>query len=211
MPASTTLLIDSDIFVQLAGADALEEAVAALGLSWGQCRRMDALPGMLKGGRFGCSEAARNRALMACLLVAPIEERSDAREVKKLLLGAIDPGELLALAQLSEDPNALFLSGDLRWMRAVNKPRYQSVRDKIAGRVLCLETLLVILLESYGAAWVVRHFGADTQYKTLKIIFPLGAETPERDAIEGINSYNEDRKREIGMDFFYLSGLGQQE
>jgi hypothetical protein len=97
---------------------------------------------MLQGGCFDCSDAAKHRALRAARHVAAIEERSGSREIKKLLLGAIDPGELLALAHLAEDRQTLFMSGDLRWMRTMQKPRFGSVRELIAGRILCLEALL---------------------------------------------------------------------
>ena len=164
---------------------------------------MTNLPGMLQGGCFDCSEAAKDRALGACRHIQAIEERSGARDIKKLLLGAIDPGELLALAHLVEDSQALFLSGDLQWMRTVNKPHFRTVRELIAGRILCLETILTILLERHGAAKIVEKFGADPRYITLKILFGKGTSTAERDAREGIASYNQDRQREFGPDFFY--------
>lgn len=202
--AASTLLIDSDIFVQLAGADVLEDSVTALGLNWTRCRRMPDLPGMLKAGWFNCSEAMKLKALGACRYVAAVEQRSGAREIKKLLLGAVDPGELLALAIMAEDRHALFLSGDLNWMRIVNKPRFQAVRALIAGRILCLETILAILVERYGAAKLIDKFGAEPQkYQTLKIIFSQGMQTAESDIREAINSYKQDRQRQFGEDFFY--------
>lgn len=143
------------------------------------------------------------RALSACRYIPAIEERSGAREIKRLLLGVIDPGELLALANLAEDPDSLFISGDLQWMRRVNKPRFREIRNLIAGRVLCLETMLAIILERYGATAVREKFGADPRYVTLKILFGKGTATLERDVREGIASYNQDRKREFGADFFY--------
>jgi len=158
---------------------------------------------MLQGGYFDCSEIARERALRACRYVQAVEERSGAREVQRLLLGEIDPGELLAVAYLVAHPQALFMSGDLQWMRKISKRRFQSVRDLIAGRVLCLESMLMMLVERYGIAWVVSKFGAEPQHITLKILFGRGTATTEQEAFEGIGSYYRERKREFGEDFFY--------
>lgn len=167
---------------------------------------MPNLPGMLQGGCFDCSEVTRRKALNACQYIAAIEEQSGARQVKRLLLGAIDPGELLALANVVDDPQTLFLSGDLQWMRKISKPRFREVRNLIAGRILCLETILAILLERHGAAKLIEQFGPDPRYITLKILFSKGTSTSERDARQGIVSYNQDRNREFGRDFFYSVG-----
>jgi hypothetical protein len=177
--------------------------VTALGFGWAECRRLVSLPSMLQGGCFDCSAVAKQRALRATRHVAALEERSGAREIKKLLLGAIDPGELLALAHLAEDRQALFMSGDLRWMRIMQKRRFGKVRELIAGRILCLETVVAILVSRYGAAAVIGKLGDDPRYLTLKILLGQGKSTPEREFIEGVTSYRQNREREFGPDFFY--------
>lgn len=178
--------------------------MTALGLSWSQCRRLVDLPGMLRGGGFDCSDATRVRALRDSQYVKAIESRSGDRNVKRLLLGAIDPGELLALAHLAEDRTMLFASGDLQWMRTIHKPRYREIRSMIAGRIICLETILFVLLEQYGPQRVIQRFGSsDLAHHTLKILFSRGVATSERDASEGITSYYKSRELEFGADFFH--------
>ena len=158
---------------------------------------------MLRGRRFDCSEIARQRALNATRYVVAIEERSGSREIQKQLLGAIDPGELLALAYLVDDRQALFMSGDLRWMRALQKKRFEGIRILVAGRILCLETVLAILVEHIGAAKVIEKLGEDPRYLTLKILLSKGRSTPDAEFVEGLASYRKDREREFGADFFF--------
>lgn len=93
-------------------------------------------------------------------------------------------------------------------MRTIQKPRFGSVRELIAGRILCLETLLEILINHCGAAMVIRKLGDDPRYLTLKILLGQGKATAEPEFVEGVISYKQDREREFGSDFFYSKPKG---
>jgi hypothetical protein len=55
---------------------------------------------------------------------------------------------------------------------------------------------------------VIRKLGDDPRYLTLKILLGQGKATTEREFVEGVISYRQDREREFGSDFFYSEPRG---
>jgi hypothetical protein len=106
MMAERRLLIDSDAFVLLSGADLLDRGLALLGFDRNSACRLSALPYMIRRGkRFLqlCQPSTRDRALAACSVVPEITDRpSDGLLQTLIAFPGIDDGEALMYALLAE-------------------------------------------------------------------------------------------------------------
>jgi hypothetical protein len=192
--------------VLLAGADALDQAIHALGFEVADCRRLDALSGMLRNERefSGLSRQVVQRALEACARIRPWLDKAPTKTVARLAkFRAIDPGEAALLATMIEDRSLSFLSGDKRWMRVLGgQPELRDIRETIAGRVICLETVVESMIRQWGIRTTARLLTpARSHSQTLKVLFSDGEKTREDNCLEGIRSYIADLERVVGEGF----------
>src|SRR5687767_1731970 len=114
------LLVDSDVFIILAAADALEEVASLLGFDLTAIRRLLPLPRQLKVSksfRENIPEDIRSIAERYCTRIEPLRElANDSSYLQRLApYDGIDPGEAQLLAVLAERPSSLLASGDKRF------------------------------------------------------------------------------------------------
>jgi hypothetical protein len=198
------LLIDSDVFVTLAGSDLLFRTLELLGFTPVQARRLDPLPHMLAKRPMVnvYSTDVRQRAQIACGQVQGLREKPKNRSVESRLLEVADIGEALLYAIATESPNALLASGDKAAMRAIcSDPALQDVHDAVAGRVICFETLMRMLVHADGVGAVAAGFRAITHHKTIQVVF---SEVNSRDQIQclaAIDSYLRELRGWVGDEF----------
>jgi len=102
---------------------------------------------------FANKEAAEMAIQFAALAgrldaVEPLAELQDVPD--------IDPGEAVLLSAAIVDRRAVIITGDKRAIRAVAQlaPR---LREKLAGRIMCLEQILLKALAIYGLEWLRDH------------------------------------------------------
>jgi len=208
MMAERRLLIDSDAFILLSGAGLLDRVLTLLGFDRSLACRLSALPHMIRRGkRFQqlCSPDTRDRALEACSSVSEITDRPGDELLQKLIaFPEIDDGEALLYALLAEQPTFLLASADKRAMQTVgSRADPISIRHAIAGRVICLETVLRLLFVHDGVDAIARAFAVFPDHKTLQIVLsPLNSADQER-CLASLESYLRDTKRIVGNDFLY--------
>lgn len=188
------LLLDSDAFCKLAVADLLGEAVQVLGTELRDCRRLAALPYMLRRGKlrhqYG-GEACDSMLQIAQDLPSIAEPSSSAWLDPLVPLEAINPGEALLFAAAAEE-GAMVISGDKRAIKALKE--LESHRDALAGRIVVLEALLLRLCRDLGTEVVQQRVrpleGLDT---VVRVCFSSQASDPE----DGLRSYLEDLQRTV--------------
>lgn len=155
------LLLDTDAFCKLAVASLLQDTLVLLGTSLAECRRLPALPRMLRRG------SLRNRLgpdLSDELL--PLAESLEALPpVSSNLLDAltqlheIDPGEAQIFAAAAAS-GAYVVSGDKRALRVLRAaPGYV---EALSGRVVAFEVALLALCESLG--------GKELRHRTQRLV-----------------------------------------
>lgn len=201
------LLIDSDIFVLLSAAGLLDDLVACLGFELSDVRRLDALPHQLQRGRSfqRYDEIARTEALTRCHEVRSIEDRPTSSEHWEKLISVddIDEGEALLFAKLAEVSASLLTTGDQRSLIALGKADgLNSLRDQIRGRVLSLESALLLLVQRVGAQSVGEAFqrlrGVNTK---IDVLFGYKSEFVEEEIVRQLSSYLKDLREKLGDDF----------
>ena len=152
------LLVDTDAFCKLAVGGVLDEAVGIFGVDLTECRRLPALPHMLRRGRLrkllgdAVSDGLLPRAESVPVLPSPSTRWLD----KLASIHGIDPGEAQLFA-LGAQEGLIVVSGDKRALRGLKD--VDEVRDALAGRIVVLEALLIRLCDEHGVDVVRERIG----------------------------------------------------
>lgn len=102
----------------------------------------------------------------------------------------LDAGEITLVAMLCSDPTALLVTGDKRALKALATPALADVAQKITGRVLCLEQILLCELEANGAQALAASIEPFREMDTaVRCAVPLPALATEAATREGLKSY----------------------
>ncbi|MCY2987734.1 MAG: hypothetical protein NTY19_07710 [Planctomycetota bacterium] len=206
--AAARLMIDSDVFVLLSGAGLLDRVLTLVGFGRGMALRLDPLPHMLRRSRKFlqlCQPQTRDRALAACKTVPAVTDRpADQLHQRLIDFREIDGGEALLYALLVEQPTYLLASGDKRAMLTIaGAPELHDIRDCIAGRVICLETVLRLLVMADGAVATASAFSVFPDHKTMQVIFSEVNFSDQEKCLASLDSYLRNLKRTVGADFLY--------
>ena len=205
------LLVDSDMFVILSAAGALHRTAHLLGFGPDDVRRLPALQNQLRRGRTFLrkyTQEIRDAALDCCGRVATLTERPSGDAILDQLssVSDIDVGEAVMYAVMLDHPSYLLASGDKRAMRALAaNPCLSNVRDALAGRVICLEAAVRMLVKRDGVAQVAQAFAPLLSANTaLRVAFSEGLATGERNCLSALDSYLRDLSSEVGEDFLLI-------
>ena len=206
------LIVDSDIFVLLSAAGRLDRVAELLGVSVADIRRLPALPSQLERGKNfkkNYSDAVRATASAKCQTVPPIEGRPDDDDRFQRLVETnnIDEGEALLFALVSENEHFYLASGDKRSMVALGTTgALADVRTAVAGRVICLEATLKMLIEADGVAVTAAAFAAVREaHQTLRVVFSEAAATNQAECLHYIASYFNELVGKVGIGLLYES------
>ena len=208
--AEQLLLVDSDIFALLAAVELLDELALALGIPVESVRRLPALGKQLRPGKSigrKYPELQRQKALTKCDATEVYSDRPAAMSLHAKLVSVddIDEGEAVLLAALAEQQNWYLTSGDKRSLIALGQTTELSdVRDRVAGRILALECVLLLLVKRLGAAELGKRFqlipGA---HNTIDILFRFKNTFDDDESIRQITSYLNDLVQKMGRDLLY--------
>lgn len=203
MRPSDLLVVDSDLFVLLAGAELLEELIEALGFSHQSARRLQPLPFMLKKGPLArrYSEEIRGKAEAACEKIAPLEDRPSMELFEQFnQVPEIDPGEALLFTTATEGDGNRIVTGDLRACRALAAAKHLGpIRDRLTGRVVCLEAALDLLHGRLGFGPLRRRLAPlRSVHQTLKVLFSAGLDTQEDIFLGALTSYLRAVRQDLG-------------
>ncbi len=111
----------------------------------------------------------------------------------------IDAGEVVLFAVAAADPDGLLLTGDKKALRAFATSGATEMLQRLKGRVICLEQLLLQVVESQTFD-VVRDAVAPQRNVdgATKTIFANGTMTEEAHAMEGLTSFLGALQQETG-------------
>lgn len=203
------LLIDSDAFLLLAGTGLLDRALQLLNFDKSRVFRLPPLPHMI--GRSASIKKryradARLAAQLACTEIKGVAARPDDDLLQQLIaVPEIDEGEALLYGLLAERPTCLLASGDKRAMVALGtRPEVASIRQMVASRVICLETVLRLLVIEDGPTAVGgKLLNAVASHKTLEVVFSPRNINDQKRCLAALDSYIADLKRQVGQGFLY--------
>lgn len=187
------LLVDTDIFCKLGVTGLLNEAIAALGLSPGDCGRLPALPHMLQRG--GIVKRYGSPACTALLPVAkemPVAPAPDERWLQPLVgVASIDAGEAQLIA-LTAEHGFVLLSGDKRALRSV--AAVHSIVPALSGKIVTFEAILLALCQRVGVSTLRAALAPLAEIdQTVKVCFSPGNPDP----VAALTSYLSHLEKEV--------------
>ena len=192
-----TLLADNDIILKLAHCDLLAQAVALLGGPAAEVyvlgtARYKLLPKNRGKGNIPSPGDPAYLRLQAFFAVARTVEATPDQADVRLLVDEfqIDEGEAVLFAAAGSYPGCHVATGDKRALAtlAALGPAGHGVRDRLAGRVVCLEYVLVQLIDALGFTDVLNRVVPAREYDTvLRAVFNL--DSTEASVRAGLTSY----------------------
>lgn len=201
------VLIDNDALVLLAGSGHLALLLESIGKSLADCRRLPSFPHVFQkkiASRLLPSVAARVAALAA--QIAPLELMPSAA-IQDLLVAAhgIDVGEAVLYGVLAEHESILLTTNDKRSVRALcQNSTLATVRDAVAGRVLCLEEVVRKLTEEHGVVAVAPGFReVATVDSFLRVAFTDITVADHAQCHEIVNAYLNDLRSNLSDGFLH--------
>lgn len=148
-----TLFLDNDAMSKLASWNLLEEGVRACGYEMADVRYLFTARYALAIGRPGCKYSAHAQARMKELFEAGTACTDDPSDLDLRLPNVkdIDAGEAILFAQASRAAASILTTGDKRCIRAAaTAPEFADVAKNLAGRVVCLEQVLLRIVDRIG-------------------------------------------------------------
>ena len=132
-------------------------------------------------------------------------DRAMRIEIRRPEPEVIDGGEAFLLASLAERPACLLTTGDRRALIALGQAlELDDVREKVRGRIVSLETALILLVNQLGADPIGRRFAAlKGCHKTIDILFGHKASFEPQMILEEINSSLNDLRRRMIDDLLF--------
>jgi len=205
MPVLAELLIDNDIFIVLAGAKLLSPAISILGFEIGNAKRLDTLPYVMRKNMIHTVDVIE-RVIKACKYVSVIDTYPDATVHQQLSEEAkIDVGEALLYALLAENGSFLLTSNDKNAMRSLTlSTSLHHIKAAIAGRVICLETILLMLIEKYGVERIGEALAPVISTNViLRVAFSPGCIAMPDECRNALSAYHQYIIRDVGGDFLW--------
>lgn len=172
------LLVDTDLFCKLGVANLFDEALVSLGVEARECRRLPALPHMLRRGRL-----PKTYGEEACMALVPVAERIpaigpvEAEWLDRLApVESIDPGEAQLFAMAAQQA-LIVLSGDKRALRAIKD--VSGYAEALSGRVVVFEAILMLLCDRMGYSEIRSRLQPLTGKDTMvNVCFSEGNQDP---------------------------------
>ena len=203
------LLIDTDMLVLLAGSGTLGDVLQTLGFEPRQIRRLAAATRQFQHGRaFKDNYAASvlQAAVRTAHAITPLTERPvDPASFDALAaISDIDVGEAELFALLAEHDGYYLTTGDSRALVALAvREEVAELRQRVAGRLICLESVLRLLVDRNGAEATAQAFRALRTHRTIGVLLSDPQARSDDVCLQGIDSYLNNLVEKTGSDFLY--------
>lgn len=117
----------------------------------------------------------------------------------------MDAGEAALLAWMVQEPHYWLTTHDKRALRRLAAtPALGQMRAAIAGRVICLETVLLGLVERVGAAQALTPMLPTST--VLRAVFTPGNVARAGECSQGLRFYEQQLAREVGAALLWQPG-----
>lgn len=186
------LLFDTDLFCKLGVSGLIAPILAMLEVEPTDCRRLPALPHMLRRGslvrKYGAERCSSLLSVAESIEAIP---SASAKWLEPLRpLSSVDPGEAQLLAVAAES-SLLLVSGDKRALRET--AALVDYQRALEGRVITFEAALLGLVEELGIDRVREALKPLEADMVVKICFSGGAGDPRG----GLRSYFSNLQAEL--------------
>lgn len=194
------LLVDNDVLIKLAHWGLLASLPAALDLQWSDTATLESIKFRARRAdaklfrNVDIAHALSEQLAHAAELPAP--QPGDLSLLQDIV--DLDAGEVELIAACLATPDAILVTGDKRALCALARPELVAIAERLAGRLVCLEQVLMRMADAGGAQLVidgiVPHRDLDTAIRCI-----VGATGCSEDNLwEGLTSYVVDLRKETG-------------
>lgn len=123
-----------------------------------------------------------------------------SEELQTLQIEGIDPGEVILISATKYEEFFYLATGDKRCLTALAAdPHLDSIRQRLTGRVICLEQLILKLIDTQGFDLVLTKVLPAREYDTaLKTSFGSGEKATRENVLQALEGYVEDLRRTTG-------------
>ncbi|MFM8444411.1 MAG: hypothetical protein ACKN9W_13880 [Methylococcus sp.] len=181
--------------IKLTGCGLLDAACQELGIA--ECWLLSSLKPQLKKSRgklaqyFSTWPADAQRQIVSFAEQAqPLPPAENQEFIERYLNEhGLDLGELQLLEAVLRVDNSLLLTGDKRFLKqlAGTPDLLDMALEKLPGRLVCLESVLLLLMDRYGFAFVRNKVLPCKEYDGLiKVAFGIGESRTEAHAREAL-------------------------
>ncbi|NOT01772.1 MAG: hypothetical protein HOP29_14220 [Phycisphaerales bacterium] len=203
------LLIDTDMLVLLGGSGTLADVLSSFDFEPEQCRRLAAATEQLRRGRVfkDTYPATVLRAVLRAAdgIVSLTEPPANPTALDALAsISGIDLGEAQLFAMLAEHDGYYLTTGDKRALVTLaTSTKVAEIRGRVAGRVICLESILKLLVRRNGANATAQAFRDLRTHRTVGVLLSDTQARSDQVCLHGIDSYLNDLIQRTGEDFLY--------
>ena len=186
-----TCFIDNDVILKLVTCDLFDEAIAAFEIDRSNIHVLETarFSFRTKKTKKNYSEAVIEKAIATIKDFYTVEAQAD-NPLFDLKIPDMDD-ELKLIVAASAEPSFYFATGDKRCLRALTGiTELATMREKLSGRVICLEQIITKIIQVYGFEVVKQKIiPARSCDKVLQAAFGSGEKTEERNTLEALNAY----------------------
>jgi hypothetical protein len=134
---------------------------------------------------------------------AAVVESEPNQDIEALLsdVVGIDKGEAALVAAIYDTADTILLTGDKRFLRTLAAtPRLKPIVDRLSGRFVYLEQIVLAIIDAKGYQHVVGKIGGREQFdQRLASIFGRGSDTPEDQARAAFASFMKEERGAFGV------------
>jgi len=194
---SAVYCLDNDIILKLATYNLFEETIKTFNVQINQVKILDTF--IYKVSKQINRKRTNNPVLHN--IEAALKIAKDCNNLSQIdvnqdyfitleKIEEIDIGEATLLSYVSylnqQGNLSYLLTGDKRCLKALNNPNIDNIIQPLAGKIWCLEQLILKDIEVYGFACIQQKIYPARECDTnLKFIFGVSIESPENDVIQG--------------------------
>jgi len=192
-----TCFVDNDIIHKLAAFDLLDETWRALAQPESSVRilptarfKFHVAKNPAKGvKRYG--EVVFERIRQFVLSATEVEQTNQEDEETLQGVLGIDAGEVILFSAASRDPHSILITGDKVAVRAlVSTERCSAVVERLRGRVVSLEDVMLRLIRAHGFEYVQGRVVPMMQHDmAMRAVFGSGMRAKEADVVAALTAY----------------------
>lgn len=196
----TRLLVDNDVLIKLAHWGLLERLAPSLGAEASQVAALESLQFRARRADkklFSSTEVARSLAdFLGHTSSLPVADLAEIAQLQGIV--GLDAGEVALVAACLSDSEALLITGDKRAIGALFTSCPPEITERLCGRVICLEQLMVLMADQGPSSAVIEGIMRCREIDTAvrAVVGPSGCH--ESSFREGMGAYICDLRRSTG-------------
>ena len=188
--------LDNDIILKLCVLDLLDEAIVALNLKYCDMHVMSTAIYFLRSNRSSPKEGRERAIAFVKDCQKASAENSNELELLQTIDG-IDIGEATLLAATQNLSTFVFMTGDKKCIASLgNASEIETTYQRLQGRVICLEQVILLLIQRLGFEMVKSRVLPTIDYdKSLKTCFGSGNLAIETNVVMTLENYIKDLRQ----------------